>query len=57
MTDCQVRVGNLIPREHRGLGPMLTAINAGGRMGGAGICLGIAQAATELGTRYAKERH
>ncbi len=57
MTDCKVPVENLIPKEHRGLGAMLTAINAGGRMGGAGICLGIAQAATELGTKYAKERH
>ena len=57
MTDCRVPVENLIGEEHRGVRPMLTAINAGGRTGGAGICLGIAQAATELGTKYAKERH
>jgi len=57
MTDCRVPVENRIGREHRGLGPMLSAINAGGRMGGAGICLGIAQATLELAVKYAKERH
>lgn len=57
MTGCRVPVENRLGTENRGLAVMLTGINAGGRMGGAGICLGIAQAATELGTKYAKERH
>lgn len=56
MTDCRVPVGNRVGAEHRGIRPMLDAINSGGRMGGAGICLGIAQAALEIGTKYAKER-
>lgn len=57
MTNCRVPVSNLVGTEHRGIGPMLTGINAAGRTGGAAICLGIAQAALELGTKYAKERH
>ncbi len=56
MTDCQVPVENRVGPEHRGIKAMLDAINGGGRTGGAGICLGIAQAAVEIGTKYAKER-
>jgi acyl-CoA dehydrogenase len=57
MTDCRVPVENRVGPENRGRRPMLEAINGGGRMGGAGICLGTSQAALELGTKYAKERH
>jgi len=57
MTDCRVPVANRVGAEHRGLGVILGAINGAGRTGGAGICLGIAQAAVEIGTKYAKERH
>lgn len=56
MTDCRVPVENRLGPEHRGLRIILDAINGGGRTGGAGICLGIAQAAVEIGTKYAKER-
>ncbi len=57
MTDCRVPVANRAGREHRGLGVILDAINGGGRTGGAGILIGIAQAAVEIGTKYAKERY
>ncbi|MFC1974621.1 acyl-CoA dehydrogenase family protein, partial [Chloroflexota bacterium] len=54
MTDCQVPVENRIGEENHGLELILGAHNDGG---GAGVCLGIAQAALELGVKYAKERH
>jgi len=57
MTDCRVPVGNLVGKDHRGVSPMLTGINIGGRTGGAAVCLAIAESVLEIATKYAKERN
>lgn len=55
--NCQVPVENRIGEEGRGLGPVLSTVGAIGRVGGAAICLGIAQSSFEAAVKYAKERH
>lgn len=56
MTDCKVPVDHLIGKEHRGVGPMLTGINLGGRTGGAAVCLAVAESVLAIAAKYAKER-
>ena len=53
LTNCRVPVENRIGEENHGPELALSAHNDGGS---AGVCLGIAQAALELGVKYAKER-
>jgi alkylation response protein AidB-like acyl-CoA dehydrogenase len=57
LTNCKVPVSNLVGKEHRGLGAMLTGINEVGRTGGAAMLVGLAQAVLEIAVKYAKERH
>ena len=47
---------NVIGEEGKGFRPVLAAVGAIGRLGGAGISLGIAEAAYELALKYAKTR-
>jgi len=56
-TNCKIPGENLIGQEGRGLGLALTGIAAVGRTGAAGVSLGIAQGAYEVGLKFAKERN
>lgn len=47
---------NLIGEEGKGFKPILTTVGAIGRLGGAGISLGISEAAFDLALNYAKNR-
>lgn len=47
---------NLIGVEGKGFGPILTTVGAIGRLGGAGISLGLSEAAFDLALKYAKNR-
>jgi alkylation response protein AidB-like acyl-CoA dehydrogenase len=49
-------VDNLIGEEYWGIGLMLTGINLSGRLGGAAVCLGIADAVLTIAAKYARER-
>lgn len=48
---------NLIGVEGKGFAPVLAAVGAIGRLGGAAISLGLAEAAYDLSLKYAKTRH
>jgi hypothetical protein len=48
---------NVIGEEGKGFRPVLAAVGAIGRLGGAGISLGLAEAAYEKALHYAKTRH
>jgi len=54
--DMKVPVANRVGKEGKGLGPLLAAIGAVGRAGGAATCLGIARWAYDTALKYAKER-
>ncbi|MFC1968561.1 acyl-CoA dehydrogenase family protein [Chloroflexota bacterium] len=55
--NVRVPLENIIGVEGKGFAPVLGTVGAVGRTGGAGISLGIAEAAYELSLKYAKERH
>ena len=54
--DCRVPSENLIGKEGDGLKAVLKTISEIGRIGNAGVALGIAQAAYETALEFAKER-
>lgn len=55
--DCCIPSENLIGKEGEGLKAVLKAISEIGRMGNAGVALGIAEAAYETALEFALERH
>jgi alkylation response protein AidB-like acyl-CoA dehydrogenase len=55
-TDCKLPRENLIGQEGQGLKAALKTISEIGRMGNAGVSLGIAKAAYEAALKFAKER-
>ena len=54
--DCRIAKENLIGREGDGLKAALASISEIGRMGNAGVALGIAEAAYETALQFAMER-
>jgi len=54
--DCRITKENLIGREGDGLKAALASISEIGRMGNAGVALGIAEAAYETALQFAMER-
>jgi butyryl-CoA dehydrogenase len=56
LTDCRIPAANLIGGEGKGLGLALNGIAVVGRMGLAGVGLGIAQGCYETAVDFAKER-
>jgi alkylation response protein AidB-like acyl-CoA dehydrogenase len=56
LTDCRVPRANLVGDEGKGLGLALNGIAVVGRMGLAGVSLGIAQGCYETALAFAKER-
>ncbi|MHC1584679.1 MAG: acyl-CoA dehydrogenase family protein [Candidatus Syntropharchaeia archaeon] len=55
-SDCRIPKENMIGKEGKGLGAILTAIQIIGRTGGAGVALGIAGGAYEAALKFSKER-
>jgi butyryl-CoA dehydrogenase len=56
LTDCRIPRTNLVGREGQGLTAALAGISAIGRMGAAGVGLGIAEGCYEAALKFAKER-
>lgn len=56
LTDCRIPRTNLVGEEGKGLGLALNGISVIGRMGVAGVALGIAQGCYETALKFARER-
>ena len=56
ITNCRVSKDYLVGQEGKGIGAALSTIGGAGRTGGAGVCLGIAEAAFDIALKYSKER-
>jgi len=56
ITNCRVSKDCLIGQEGKGIGIALSTIGGAGRTGGAGVCLGIAEASFHIALKYSKER-
>jgi alkylation response protein AidB-like acyl-CoA dehydrogenase len=54
--DCRIPEENLVGKEGEGLKAALTAISEIGRIGNAGVALGIAEAAHQHSLKFARER-